>query len=424
MNFGGVCASGGHDVCDDNPEVEEEWVTTCRNLDQKAAFSIRQRIAFLLNKNAELKHNFEEMSGGARIWDQEIDTLVSTLHLAVKSVPNGRLLILVDEYDQPMREGLLPLIPHHGPDLYKRVKKQLRMIFPSFFGFFRAIKAALDEMSHAKIFLTGILPIAIEEMSGLPIKVVTFEPFMANAVGSTDEDVQNMLDRVHQYAPFKEGEQEVAKNRIKHHFNNLSFPGGKPLYHTALVNEMMNIMLQNGIGRKNFLLNDIIPNNLVRDKIASSVYDVLGWSRNLRPVVHKLVERRPVRGYKLNKSLSLEDLLQADIRVGDYLTLLLHVGVVSVTGNRSQAFTVTSELYRTNLLEPLLTTLRVSLEMLTSFTTTNGLYGQGESILVDFVTSISQNSMAKLMAWAASDPSTTYWNFSSSRVSSRRPITF
>lgn len=73
--------------------------------------------------------------------------------------------------------------------------------------------------------------------------------------------------------------------------------------------------------------------------------------------------------------------------------------------NTSQTFTVTSELYRKNLLEPLLNSLRVSLETLTAFTTTNDLYREGESILVDFATSISQNSMAKLMAWAASDPS-------------------
>lgn len=127
-----------------------------------------------------------------------------------------------------------------------------------------------------------------------------------------------MLDRVNEYAPFGRGEQEVAKESIKRHFSNLCFPGGNPLCHTALVNEMMNKLLRNGIARKNFLLDDIIPNNLlVRDQIASSVYDVLGCSRNLRPVAHKLAERRPVTGYKLNTALSLEDLLRADICVGD-----------------------------------------------------------------------------------------------------------
>ena len=324
--------------------------------------------------------------------------------MAVQNLVGGRLLILVDEYDQPIREGLLPLIPHHGPELYQRVKEKLDLIFPSYFGFFRAVKVALDEMPHAKIFLTGILPIAIKEMSGLPLRVVTFESFMGDAVGLTDEDVRNMLDRVDQYAPFKEGEQEVAKESIKRHFSNLSFPGSSPLYHTALLNEMMNILLQNGIGRKNFLLHDIVPDNLMREKIAPSVYDVLGCSRNLRCVANRLAERCPVTGYKVNKTLSLEDLLRANISVDDYLTLLLHVGVVSVTGNTSETFKVTSDFYRMNLLETLLKTLRDSLEVLTSFTTTNDLYGQGESILEDFVTSISQNRMAALMAWAASDP--------------------
>ena len=108
--------------------------------------------------------------------------------------------------------------------------------------------------------------------------------------------------------------------------------------------------------------------------------------------------------YKINEQLSLEHLLQETIDVNDYLTLLVHIGVVSASGTTaSPTFSITSEFYRENLLQPLLKTYRASLQKLVALTSAEELYSQGEDILVDFVTSISEKSMTKLMAWAASD---------------------
>ena len=134
-----------------------------------------------------------------------------------------------------------------------------------------------------------------------------------------------------------------------------------------------------------------------------SVFNVLQNARNLRHVVNELAERREVKGYELNGDLSLEHLLREDIDIGDYLTLLVHLGVVSASSKTNPTFAITSDFYRENLLEPLLRTLRASLETLTSLTTTEELYAKGEDILVDFVTSISKNNMARLMSWASSD---------------------
>ena len=102
--------------------------------------------------------------------------------------------------------------------------------------------------------------------------------------------------------------------------------------------------------------------------------------------------------------MSLEDLLKKNFQVGDYLTLLLHVGVVSVKrGDATNIFACSSQHYNQNLLVPLLQTLKASLEKIVSYTSKELLYKDGEDILVDFVTSISQTNMTKLMAWAASD---------------------
>jgi hypothetical protein len=152
------------------------------------------------------------------------------------------------------------------------------------------------------------------------------------------------------------------------------------------------------------LQDDNLPKRLGREPVPSSVYDVLQNARNLRHVVNMLAEGCEVVDYKLNENLSLEHLLREDIDVSDYLTLLVHVGVASAKGTTTNpTFTITSDFYRENLLEPLVKTLQASLEMLTSLKTTEELYAQGEEILADFVTSISKNCMARFMYWASSD---------------------
>lgn len=157
-----------------------------------------------------------------------------------------------------------------------------------------------------------------------------------------------------------------------------------------------------------FLQDGVLPQELAREPVPSSVYDVLlnSNSRNLRHVANLLAEGLEALNYKLNDQLSLEHLLQEEIAISDYLTLLVHMGVVYAKGTTTNpTFTVTSAFYRKNLLEPLVKALQESLVTLTSLKTTQELYAKGEDILVDFVTCISKSSMAGLMSWAASDDS-------------------
>ena len=213
-----------------------------------------------------------------------------------------------------------------------------------------------------------------------------------------------MLDHVHIVAPFQNEERERAFQKLKRHFNNLRFPGGCALYHTALVNAMMNRLLDNKGAREAFFVTDNIPEGLA-EPLPSSVFELLQNAPNLRNAAKSLAEGREVTGYNLNKKMSLERLLAEVIDVRDYLTLLVHLGVAQVKSeNQNHTFSITSACYRKNILEPLLKTLRASLQQLTSLTTTTDLYVQGEDILTDFVTSISARGMTRLMSWANSDP--------------------
>ena len=73
----------------------------------------------------------------------------------------------------------------------------------------------------------------------------------------------------------------------------------------------------------------MVETGTYQDERACPIIGVLAKAPNLRPVANALVGGFPVVE-SLNEHLSLEDLLQEEIIVGDYLTLLVHTGVVSI----------------------------------------------------------------------------------------------
>lgn len=389
---------------------EQDWEQECRALDQETEKEIKFSVVALLRKSGseELCNEFQLFSNLQRVHELDIGTLISALTRAVENVRDGRLLILVDEYDQPIREGLLTLIPKHHAGLYANVKAKMKGCYRNYFVFFGAVKVALDRVGCGKIWLTGILPIGIKEMSGLNVKNITFDHEMANAVGLTDGHVQQMLNQVDKTTPFRDDEERnQVRDRLRQLFNNLGFPGGDSLYHTSMINGMMNSFLKESETRREFLQFGRVPKNMSVEPVSSAIFEVLCNARNLRHVVNKLLAGHQLQGYNLNKNMSLEDLLKDTIDIGDYLTLLVHVGVATVTTDATDSevatFHLTSGFYRDNLLEPIVKTLKASLEKLVSYTSTHELYSHGEDILEDFVTSISKNGMAELMAWASSD---------------------
>ena len=117
-----------------------------------------------------------------------MDSLASTV-----AALNGGLLILVDEYDQPGRETLLRFLPQHGGNIYPSVKAQLKSSFPNYFGFFAVVKTSLEVVRGSKVWMMGITPVVISEITGLVVMPLTFDEDLADAVGLRDDDVRGML---------------------------------------------------------------------------------------------------------------------------------------------------------------------------------------------------------------------------------------
>jgi hypothetical protein len=161
-------------------------------------------------------------------------------------------------------------------------------------------------------------------------------PGPCRCVGLCDEDVDHMLDQVHTYNSFKDDDEKArVRAAIKEHYNGLMFFSGSGLYHTRLVNYVMEDLLID-FYRQQWLqdLSKPMPSVSV-EKCPSSVFNVVATARSLRPVVNKLVIEGQVSGYSLNRELSLSDLVNKNIAVDDYLTLLVHFGILSVCLSQS-----------------------------------------------------------------------------------------
>ena len=186
---------------------------------------------------------------------------------------------------------------------------------------------------------------------------------MANAVGYTDDDLFNMLHEVHNnHAPFKDEEElEFAMSNIKQQVVKLQFPCSELLYHTAQINSVMNMLLDNNPSnnrRKEFLSTGKVPTALITRE-ALPIFQVIRNIKNLRPLVKKLIEFDNISEdyiigeYHINKELSLERLLRDTVDANDYLTLLHQFGIVSVNEvvQGLYIFRLSSATYREELIE-------------------------------------------------------------------------
>jgi hypothetical protein len=165
-----------------------------------------------------------------------LDELVTRIRCENNGKP--KLLVLVDEYDKPVREVLLNLIAtDHGDD--EVLRREVKDSYRHYISFFDTCKTALADIDM-NVWVTGITPIGLSWISGFNPDNLTFEPSMADVVGILRENVSGMLDAVDQYNPFKsDDEKDQVAQAIEKHFNSLRYEGGGGLYHTRMVNKLM-----------------------------------------------------------------------------------------------------------------------------------------------------------------------------------------
>lgn len=329
-----------------------------------------------------------------------LDELVTRIRCENNGKP--KLLVLVDEYDKPVREVLLNLIAtDHGDD--EALRREVKEAYSHYISFFDTCKTALADIDM-NVWVTGITPIGLSLISGFNPDDLTFEPSMADVVGLLRENVSGMLDAVDQYNPFKsDDEKDQVVQAIEKHFNSLRYEGGGGLYRTRMVNKLMADVLTLAKTRAMWLKNlDKLPSNIRPEDPPTSVITVVRLAPNLREIVDRLAGGHAVTGYTFNGRMTILHLVKKHVDASDYLTLLVYLGMASWerTDGAGDTFRSTSYIYREDHLKALLRLLRVSIENLVQFTTTDDIYAQGVGLLHQFASALSENRMDRLIAWA------------------------
>ncbi|MCP4348839.1 MAG: AAA family ATPase [Desulfobacterales bacterium] len=146
------------------------------------------------------------------------------------------LYVIIDEYDNFANQ----LITAHKDRLYYEI-----MADDSFLkNFFKTMKQGRKTGAVANIFITGILPIAIDDLaSGFNIATfVTLDPEFENMVGFTQAEADALLDEVYKDYEIDPSTRNEVGAVIKNHYNGYIFinPENGAVYNSTILMYFLN----------------------------------------------------------------------------------------------------------------------------------------------------------------------------------------
>jgi len=165
--------------------------------------------------------------------------------------------IIVDEYDNFTNQ----LIQSHQDGVYKNLTTGDSFLRT----FFKVIKAGTEDLSVRRCYITGVLPITIDDLtSGFNIaEILTLDESFAHMLGFTDSEMDNYLTTVFNSYDFDKNNYDVIRTIIKKYYNGYRFlPGAESLYNSTIMTFFL----------KNFVLgNGKIPSEFIDDNIKTDI---------------------------------------------------------------------------------------------------------------------------------------------------------
>ncbi len=183
-----------------------------------------------------------------------------------------RLYVIIDEYDKFYTQ----LMTAHNEHLYRELTADDSFLKT----FFKTLKEGRETGAIANIFITGVLPITIDDMaSGYNIaNFITLRPKFEKMLGFTQTEVDNLLDEVyHDYEIDQKTRREVEAV-IKNYYEGYHFatPEGEALYNPTLLLYFLEQLVE-----KKTLPTQLLDMNLKTD---------ISWVRRLTASNPKLTE--------------------------------------------------------------------------------------------------------------------------------------
>ncbi len=157
--------------------------------------------------------------------------LQSILNLILENDDLPRLYVIIDEYDDFANQ----LITAHKDHLYHEL-----MTDDSFLKtFFKTLKEGRKTGAIANVFITGVLPITIDDMaSGYNIaNFITLRPKFEKMLGFTQTEADKLLDEIYHDHDIDPSTRQEVSAIIRNHYDGYHFvtTDGEPLYNSTLL---------------------------------------------------------------------------------------------------------------------------------------------------------------------------------------------
>ena len=174
-----------------------------------------------------------------------------------------RLLIIVDEYDNFTNQ----LLTSHQDELYSEVTTGDSFLQ----AFFKTIKAGIGDRVINRVFITGILPITMDDLtSGFNIsQIITLKKNTLEMMGFTQDEVDTYVDDIFKEHGWDTEKRQQVRDELRSHYNGYRLlPEAKTLYNSTICN---------------FYLNDLVLNDgeIPTERIDHNLRVDINWLRRL-----------------------------------------------------------------------------------------------------------------------------------------------
>ena len=182
----------------------------------------------------------------AELWKDEIDIhgkaaeVLMQIFSTSKRYGSPSICVIIDEYDNFTNQ----LLTTHQDQIYGEVTTGNSFLR----AFFKTLKAGVGEGSVGRVFITGVLPVTMDDLtSGFNIgQIITLEEATLPMMGFTQDEIDQVVDELFAEHVWDHEKRETVRSELKSHYNGYQLlPNSETLYNSTICNFYLNKLVIN-----------------------------------------------------------------------------------------------------------------------------------------------------------------------------------
>ncbi|QEP42697.1 AAA family ATPase [Ectothiorhodospiraceae bacterium BW-2] len=231
------------------------------------------------------------------------------------------LYLLIDEYDNFANEVLTSR--EQGRQRYNELVESEGVIKTVF----KAVKAATDGLGLERVFITGVSPVVMSDItSGYNVaKNISQRPHFAKLCGLTGEEVMQLNQQIALECELPEGAAEEAMSLMQNFYNGYRFSGADT---TRLYNPTLCLYFWDEWQQLCRYPNELLDDNLAMDK--NRLRYIASLPHGAEVIEAALNPQQPLQVEKLVQDFGVAAMLKDPSDASFIISLLVYFGVLTI----------------------------------------------------------------------------------------------